>query len=100
VKYKIRAAAERDMDEAAGWYRSAAIDPRVALRFLLEVRAAIEAIAESPHAFPEIHRDIRRCRLLAFPAYSVFYRLLPDGVVVITAVFHGRRRPAAWKHRR
>jgi plasmid stabilization system protein ParE len=99
VKYRIRAAAERDLDDAARWYREHAIDPRIAVRFLLEMRAVFELIAESPRAFPEVHRDVRRCRVLAFPAYSVFYRVLPD-VVVITAVLHGRRRPSAWKGRR
>ena len=61
MKYKIRAAAERDLDEAASWYGEHAVDPRTPLRFLLEVRAAFELIAESPGAFAEIHGDIRRC---------------------------------------
>lgn len=99
MKYKVRAAAEQDLDDAASWYREHAIDPRIAVRFLLEIRAVFEMIAEAPHAFPEVHLNIRRCRVLAFPAYSVFYRVLPD-VVVITAVFHGRRRPLVWKRRR
>lgn len=98
MNYKIRKAAERDLDDAASWYREHATDPRVAVRFLLEVHAVFEMIAEAPGALPEVHRDIRRCRVLAFPAYSVFYRALADGVV-ITAVFHGRRQPLAWKHR-
>jgi plasmid stabilization system protein ParE len=79
VKYKIRAAAERDLDEAASWYRENATDPRTPLRFLLEVRATFELIAESPGVFAEIHGDIRRCPVRAFPAYSVFYRILADG---------------------
>jgi plasmid stabilization system protein ParE len=99
VKYKIRAAAKRDLDEAAVWYREHSVDPRVALRFLLEVSAVFDMIAETPRAFQEVHRDIRRCRVLASPAYSVFYRVLTD-VVVITAVFHGHRRPQGWKRRR
>ncbi len=99
MKYKIRAAAERDMAEAAEWFRENALDARIAVRFLLEVRAAFETIAESPDAFPEVHGDIRRCRVLGFPAYSVFYRVLRD-MVVITAVFHGRRQPLVWKQRR
>jgi plasmid stabilization system protein ParE len=99
VKYRIRAAAERDLDEAAEWYRKNSVDPRVAIRFLLEARSVFEMIAESPRAFPEVHRDIRRCRLLAFPAYSVFYRVLGDSLVIV-AVFHGRRQPSVWKVRR
>jgi plasmid stabilization system protein ParE len=70
VKYKIRAAAERDLDEAASRYRENATDPRTPLRFLLEVRATFELIAESPGVFAEIHGDIRRCPMRAFPAYS------------------------------
>jgi plasmid stabilization system protein ParE len=99
VKYKIRAAAERDLDEAASWYRENATDPRTPLRFLLEVRATFELVAESPGVFGEIHGDVRRCPVRAFPAYSIFYRILAD-VVVVTAVFHGRRRPSVWKRRR
>ena len=71
----------------------------MAVRFLFELRAVFQMIAETPRAFPEVHRDIRRCPVNAFPAYSVFYRVLPD-VVVITAIFHGRRRPLLWKRRR
>jgi plasmid stabilization system protein ParE len=99
LKYKIRAAAARDIDAAADWYREHSVDPRVAVRFLLEVRSVFEMIVESPLSFPVVQRDIRRCRVLAFPAYSVFYRALPD-VVVITAVFHGHRRPGVWQRRR
>jgi hypothetical protein len=61
VKYKTRAAAERDLDEAASWYRESATDPRTPLRFLLEVRATFELIAESPGVFAEIHGNIRPC---------------------------------------
>lgn len=56
-------------------------------------------IAETALAFPEVHGDIRRCRLLAFPAYSINYRLLGEEVVIL-AVFHGRRKPSVWKARR
>jgi plasmid stabilization system protein ParE len=98
VKYEIRAGAARDLDEAATRYRENARDERLPVRFLLEVRAAFEAIVEAPLACPVVHGDIRRYRVLTFPTYSVFYRVLAD-VVVITAVFHGRRHPEAWKHR-
>jgi plasmid stabilization system protein ParE len=72
VKYKIRAAAEHDLDGAASWYRENATNPRTPLRFLLEVRATFELIAESPGVFAEIHDDIRRCPVRAFPGYAVF----------------------------
>ncbi len=98
MKLRIRSAAAQDIDEAAGWYREHSVDPRVAVRFLLEIHSVLERIAESPLAFPEVHRDIRRCRVLAFPVYSVFYRVVADDVV-ITAVFHGHRRPAVWRGR-
>ena len=60
MKYEVRASAARDLDEAATWYGEHAIDPRVPIHFLLEVRAAFELIAETPYAFPEVHRDVRR----------------------------------------
>jgi plasmid stabilization system protein ParE len=60
VKDKIRASAERDLDEAASWYRENATDPRTPLRFPLEVRATFELIAESPGVFAEIHGGIPR----------------------------------------
>jgi ParE toxin of type II toxin-antitoxin system, parDE len=63
LNYAIRAGAERDIDEAADWYLKHALDPLVAVRFLLEIRAVFEMIAESPLAFPEVHRDVRRCRV-------------------------------------
>ena len=94
MKYRVRAAAERDLDDAATWFRQNSIDPRVAVRFLLAIRGAFETLAESPRAFAEVHGDIRRYRVRAFPAYSIFYRVL-DGIVVITAVFHGRSRRLA-----
>jgi toxin ParE1/3/4 len=99
VKYRLRAAAARDLDDAAEWYRTNALDHRVALRFLLEVRAALETIADAPLAFPEVHGNVRRCPVHAFPAYSIFYRVV-EGVVIVTAVFHGRRRPSLRKSRR
>jgi hypothetical protein len=51
-----------------------------------EVRATFELIAESPGAFAEIHRDVRRCPVRAFPAYSVFYRITADVVVIYGCV--------------
>lgn len=99
MKYRIRADAARDIDEAAAWYRENSLDPRIAIRFLLELRAAFETIADAPRAFPEVHGDVRRCRVLAFPAYSVYYRVAKHSVVII-AVFHGRRRPSVLGRRR
>jgi hypothetical protein len=63
----VRAAAERDLNDAATWFREHSIDPRVPARFLLEVRAVFETIVEAPHTYVTVHRDIRRCRVFAFP---------------------------------
>jgi plasmid stabilization system protein ParE len=48
VSYRVRACAERDIDDAAAWYRDNANDPGVVVRFLIEGRAAFETIAEAP----------------------------------------------------
>jgi len=99
MKYRLRPAAERDIDEAASWYGAHALDPGVPERFLRELRATFDAFVEAPLAFPVVHRDIRRRPLRAFPTYAVFYRVIGD-VVVVTAIFHGRRRPHGWQARR
>jgi plasmid stabilization system protein ParE len=99
VKLKIAPAAARDLDEAADWYRRTALDPRVAVRFLLSIHAAFESLVASPHTFPEVRPGVRRCRVLAFPAYSVFFRVAGEEVIVV-AVFHGKRQPEVLKKRR
>lgn len=58
---------------------------------------AVRRIRETPMAFPTQYRDLRRVLVDMFP-YALFYRVLPDTVVIV-GVIHGRRHPREWKRR-
>ena len=47
--------------------------------------------------YAKILHDARRAPVRRFP-YSVFYKVEPERVVVIS-VFHGRRDPKVWQER-
>ena len=91
----FRPAARHDFSEAFAWYE----EQRAGLggRFEAAVEAILERIAESPEAFPGVHRDVRRALLRRFP-YGVFYRLRGDTVHIL-AIMHGRRNPSLWQSR-
>lgn len=92
----FRLAARREFDEAAEWYQ----DQRagLGLQFVFEVDCALQIAAESPERFPIMHRETRCVRVRRFP-YSVFFNVEPDRIVIL-AVFHARRNPLIWQHRR
>ena len=88
--------AESDIADAFGFYlpRSEA----VADRFLASIRAVLLRVQENPMAFPRVNQVMRRARILGFP-HSVYFREDPN-LIVVVAVFHGRRHPSIWKARR
>lgn len=94
-RVRLTSAAERDVREAAGWYRDQ--NPGLDLRFRDSIRTALRRIAERPTLYAEVHRDIRRALAQPFP-YSIFYRLRDDQVLVV-AVVHQARDPAIWQRR-
>jgi plasmid stabilization system protein ParE len=51
----------------------------------------------NPESFPVVLQDVRRARLHRFP-YGLFFRVLPDALVVL-ACFHARRDPRRWQGR-
>jgi addiction module RelE/StbE family toxin len=85
------------------WTESAVVDlaqlrdyiakdsPHYARRFTERIVAAVERLVEHPRSgrrVPEAQRpDVRE---LIFRGYRIIYRLIPDGVQVLTIV-HGRR---------
>jgi toxin ParE1/3/4 len=89
-------AADQEAAEAILWYelQEAGLGPRLRS----EIDTSISRILRSPLTFPVIHRsNIRRAPLTRFP-YSIIFAL-EDEYVVILAVFHSRRDPAAWQER-
>ncbi|WP_438025444.1 type II toxin-antitoxin system RelE/ParE family toxin [Sorangium sp. So ce233] len=61
--------------------------------FRRELDDAIKRIQDAPLAYPPRYLDIRRILVERLP-YAVFYRILPDAIVV-AGVIHGRRHPRA-----
>lgn len=62
-----------------------------------ELNNAIQHIRDTPLAYPPQYRDLRRVLIERFP-YAVFYRIMPNAIVVV-GVIHGRRHPREWKRR-
>lgn len=85
----IRPEASEDAEEAAQWYEGRAHG--LGWRFLSELDAAIQSIAEAPLRFSVYHDAIRKTRLKRFP-YGVFYATTDTSVVVL-AVIHLHRDP-------
>ena len=92
----VRPEAQTDIREAARWYEDR--EPGLGRRFLREVRASLERIADNRLTFPIIEQDVRRALLHKFP-YSIYFVSDRDAVSVI-ALLHQHRRPGGWKSRR
>lgn len=84
-----------DAEGARDWY--AERSPLAARGFLLELEAAIKAVAEAPERWP-VH--LHGCRRYLFShryPYALVYRTQP--AVQIVAVAHLKRRPGFWRSR-
>ena len=66
--------------------------------FLLELDAAVRAVAESPERWPVQPRGERRYVFPRYP-FALLYRIRGEEVFV-TAVAHHSRRPGYWCHRK
>lgn len=66
-------------------------------QFALEVRKTLDRISAFPEACPVLSERTRRCRVRRFP-YGVIYHI-QDDTLLIVAVMHLRRHPAAWRGR-
>jgi toxin ParE1/3/4 len=83
----IRPRAEADLRDARDWYEQ----QRVGLgdAFLIEVRHAIELLAEQPERRPIYYRGFRRLLTRRFH-YKLFY-LREDTRVVVFRLLHAKR---------
>jgi plasmid stabilization system protein ParE len=66
----VRPEAQSDIREAASWYEDR--EAGLGLRFLREVRASLERIADDRLTFPIIEQDVRRALLHKF-RYSIYF---------------------------
>ncbi len=61
----------------------------------------IGEIAHAPASFPRDRQDpiVRRARVTKYPYTLLFMILEEDGLVVLVALAHGKRKPGYWKKR-
>jgi plasmid stabilization system protein ParE len=89
----------REIREARVWYNRRA--PGVGDRFRDLVDAKIQAVARAPESFPVDPKRAwaRRARIsFKFP-YSIVFMIHHEGVVVVLALAHGKRRAGYWAKR-
>ncbi|MGB3910762.1 MAG: type II toxin-antitoxin system RelE/ParE family toxin [Pseudolysinimonas sp.] len=87
----IRAAAQRDIENAQDWYLGHA--PEHVTRFVDQLSAAIARFRARPYAFPTLRQDARRATLRVFP-YEVWYRVHDElQLIEVLALVHDRQDP-------
>jgi toxin ParE1/3/4 len=95
IEVIIRPEAEADLAEAYKWYENQC--QGLGADFLLCVEACIHNIRRNPRMYQIIHKNIHRALVSRFP-YGIFY-LLEEDEIIITAIFHVRRKPRIWQDR-
>lgn len=96
---RLASGVEEEIRSAARWYD----DRRQGLGkvFVLEVRAAVQAIREAPQVHPPLGAAgsfrFRQAKVTRFPYRVVF--LETDSELLIVAVAHERRSPGYWQSR-
>jgi toxin ParE1/3/4 len=88
--------AQRDIEDGLAFYSTRSLIATE--RFLDELEAALDLVAEAPERWPLYRAGTRRYVMAAFP-YSIVYRATPREIQVF-AVAHGKRRPMYWRSRR
>ena len=95
-RVRLHPDADRDVEDGLAFY--SARSAIAAERFLSEIEAALELVAEAPDRWPLYRAGTRRHVMSAFP-YSIIYRVTRDEIQVF-AVAHAKRRPQYWSRRR
>ncbi len=86
-RVSIRAAGERDLEEARNWYEGQR--PGLGDEFLAMVAEALIRLEDDPLRHPAYYRGFHRTLTRRFP-YKLFYRVEGETVVVFR-VLHGSR---------
>ena len=83
----IRAAAEKDLDEAHKWYNGQ--KPGLGDEFLVSIAEALTRLEHHPGRYRVIYKDFRRVLVECFP-YRIFYQLRGNDVIVFRVIHHSR----------
>ena len=95
MKVEFLAAAESELAGAVAWYNEQS--EGLGYEFAAEVKLTIARIIQFPDAWPRLSPRTRRCRTKRF-SYGLVYQVRGD-LLLIVAVMHLRRHPAAWRSR-
>ena len=95
IGFSFHPEAERELDEAFGYYESRV--PTLGQAFLTEVERTVALIRRFPDAAAPAGPARRKAAVARFP-YSIIYLRDVDAIVVI-AVAHQKRRPGYWRGR-
>lgn len=97
MKYHFLPSAEAEYLAAVQFFEERRAGLGAAL--IEEFERVISLAVESPVSWKLVHPSgIRRIGLAHFP-YSIFFRVLPNGRLQVTAFAHHRQRPGYWLKR-
>jgi toxin ParE1/3/4 len=88
-------AADAEVEAVFSWYENES--PGLGLEFLDELRAAYGRIVDGPLKYRDLRSGIRRVLLRRFP-YAAYFAV-EETTIVVLAVLHAHRDPAAWQRR-
>lgn len=89
MKTIILPEAEQELEAAFTYYESQLAG--LGVDFVTEYRRTIDRIMEFPHAWQEMGKGFRRCRMKRFP-YAVMYRYFEtEGLLLINTLVHSAR---------
>jgi len=83
----IRAAAEKDLDDAHRWYNNQR--PGLGDEFLVSIAEAFTRLEQHPERYRVIYKEFRRVLVERFP-YRIFYQLRGNDVIVFRVLHHAR----------
>ena len=86
---------DADVEAAFEWYESE--EPGLGYKFLDELRATYYRIQDGPLKYQLLRSGVRRALTRRFP-YAVYFSIEAE-VILVLAVLHAAREPAAWQRR-
>ena len=97
MNFSLHPDAERDLREAAEFYRESAGNS-LSHSFLVEIERAISNLLRYPELGAPWHGNTRRYVMSRFP-YSLIYTVFGEEIRIF-AVAHHSRRPGYWRKRK
>jgi plasmid stabilization system protein ParE len=96
IEIRVESPAAAELAEATQWHEDQ--QEGLGSKFVAELEAALERVAQSRELYAPVYRSFRRALLRRFP-YAIYFILEP-GVATITAVLHQRQAADRWQTRR